>query len=212
MTTVRPVPPPAVLATALQDAGADAGRQAPILDAALALFLEFGTRRTTMDDVAKRAGVGRATLYRAFADRNALVQAVVVRECARAIRAIERQLAEIDDDEQRFVEGFVLVVRDARAHPLVRRLFDIEAEWLLPHFTVHGMPVLEIARTYVADRLRALQAQGRFPALDADAAAELLLRLAHSLVLTPGSLVSAQDEDSLRRYARHFVLPLLRRP
>ena len=64
-----------------------------ILDAALALFLEFGLRRTTMDDVAKRAGIGRITVYRHYEDKNTLFQAVVMRECLRAIRSVERHLA-----------------------------------------------------------------------------------------------------------------------
>lgn len=181
-----------------------------ILDAALALFLEFGPRRTTIDDVARRAGMGRATVYRAYADKDALVQAVVLRECARAAIGIGRQLAAIADAERRFVEAFVLVVRDARAHPLVKRLFATEAEWLLPHFTVQGTQGLEIARFFVSEQIRAEQAQGNFTNLNPEATAELLLRLGHSLVLMPGSLVSAQDEESLRRYARDFLLPLLR--
>ncbi len=44
-----------------------------ILDAGLALFVEFGLRRTTMEDVATRAGIGRATAYRRFADKDQLI-------------------------------------------------------------------------------------------------------------------------------------------
>lgn len=188
----------------------EGGVRSRILDAALALFLDFGTRRTTVEDVARRAGVGRATLYRAFADKNTLVQAVVVRESLSALREIGRRLEAIEDPEERFVEAFVLTVQGARNHPLVQRLFSIEAEWLLPHFTVDGAPLFEFSRQYAATHIRTLQASGRFRAGDADDAAELCARLLHSLVLTPGSRVSAQDEASLRRYARDFLLPLLR--
>lgn len=205
-------PDPVALFRAFAGAAADAdtgATRARILDAALALFLGFGIRRTTIDEVARRAGLGRATVYRAFADKNALVQAVVIRECALAIRNIGRRLQPVDDPGQRFIEAFVLTVQGARNHPLVQRLFATEAEWLLPYFTVHGGPVLELARTFAAGHLRILQAAGHFPGLDADDAAELCIRLFHSLVLTPGSRVSAQDEQGLRRYARDFLLPLL---
>lgn len=195
------------------DAAVDGGAtRTRILDAALALFLDFGTRRTTIEDVARRAGTGRATVYRAFADKGALVQAVMLRECALAIRDINRRLQKIDGMDQQFIEAFVLTVHGARHNPLVQRLFDIEAEWLLPYFTVNGGPVLELARTYTAERFRAVQAQGHFTAVDADDAAELCIRLFHSLVLTPGNRVSARDEQSLRRYAGAFLLPLLREP
>ncbi|MFZ5757763.1 MAG: TetR/AcrR family transcriptional regulator [Pseudomonadota bacterium] len=193
------------------DAGADGGAtRARILDAALALFLDFGTRRTTIEDVARRAGMGRATVYRAYADKGALIQAVVWRECVKSIRDIARQLEAVSDPEQRFVEAFALTVQGAANHPLVRRLFDIEAEWLLPYFTVNGSPVMELAQAYAAAQFRAEQAAGHFTGVDADDAAELCIRLLHSLVLTPGLRVSARDDASLHRYARDFLLPLLR--
>lgn len=194
------------------DAAADGGAtRKRILDAALALFLDFGTRRTTIEDVARRAGTGRATVYRAFADKGALVQAVLLRECALAMRDIALRLEQIEDADQRFIEAFVLTVHGARNNPLVQRLFDIEAEWLLPYFTVNGGPVLDLARSYTAERFREAQARGYFTGVDADDAAELCMRLFHSLVLTPGDRVSARDEQSLRRYAGEFLLPLLRK-
>ena len=44
-----------------------------LLDAARDCVLEVGVRRTTLTDVAKRAGVSRMTLYRRFPDVSALV-------------------------------------------------------------------------------------------------------------------------------------------
>lgn len=185
------------------------GNHSHVLDAALQLFLEHGFRRTTMDDVARRAGIGRATVYRAFSDKNSLMQAVVMREFLRAIVAIEQRLLRVRRLDDRVVEAFVMVVQEARSHPLIRRLFDIEPEWFLPHFTVKAAPLLELGRHYLGTQLDALQQRGSCLTLDTDHIAELLLRLLQSLVLTPGSLVSADDERSLRHYARHFLLPLL---
>ena len=56
-----------------------------IVDAALEEFLAYGLRRTNVDVVARRAGVSRATLYRRFDGKDALVQAVLVRECRRPL-------------------------------------------------------------------------------------------------------------------------------
>lgn len=182
-----------------------------ILEAALALFLESGLKRTTMDDVARRAGLGRATVYRSFSDKNALMQAVVVRESMRAYRQIEKKLGRMDGLEERFVEGFVMVVQTARQHPLVERLFDIDSEWLLPDLTLRGGLLLDWGRSFLVSNLHLLQAQGLLRQIPIEDTAELLIRLLQSLVLTPGSRVSAQDEESLRRYARDFLLPLLTR-
>jgi len=44
-----------------------------ILEAALELFLRQGIRKTSIDDVADRAGVTRVTVYRYFSDRQQLI-------------------------------------------------------------------------------------------------------------------------------------------
>ena len=51
-----------------------------ILDAALVEFERHGFRRVALDDVAKRAGVSRTTIYRRFVNRDELVGAVIERE------------------------------------------------------------------------------------------------------------------------------------
>lgn len=59
-----------------------------ILDATLALVAERGLRAVTMADIAARAGIGRATLYKYFADADAILRAWHERE-------IGRHLAEV---------------------------------------------------------------------------------------------------------------------
>uniref|UniRef100_UPI0024555EF2 TetR/AcrR family transcriptional regulator n=1 Tax=Nocardia abscessus TaxID=120957 RepID=UPI0024555EF2 len=51
-----------------------------ILDAARACVQEFGVRRTTLTEVARRAGVSRPTVYRRWPDTGALVAELLVRE------------------------------------------------------------------------------------------------------------------------------------
>ena len=50
-----------------------------LLDAAEACFESSGIGGTTMDDIAKRARVSRATVYRYFAGRDAVVSGVILR-------------------------------------------------------------------------------------------------------------------------------------
>jgi len=57
---------------------ADAARnRARILEAARALFAERGPAEVTLEEVAKAAGVGKATLFRRFGDRGALFLALL---------------------------------------------------------------------------------------------------------------------------------------
>jgi AcrR family transcriptional regulator len=57
---------------------ADAARnRARILEAAALLFAERSPQEVTMDDIAKRAGVGRGTLYRRYPDRASIAVALL---------------------------------------------------------------------------------------------------------------------------------------
>src|SRR6185312_14690775 len=60
-----------------------------ILEAARALFLEVGYGATSVDAIARAAGVSKATLYGHFPSKEALFEAVVVAQCRRHATAVE---------------------------------------------------------------------------------------------------------------------------
>ncbi|NBH06717.1 TetR/AcrR family transcriptional regulator [Amycolatopsis sp. SID8362] len=62
-----------------------AERAERILDAAAELLLRAGYRRTTVEDVAERAGVGKGTVYLHWKNREELFLAVLLRESARSL-------------------------------------------------------------------------------------------------------------------------------
>src|SRR5947207_15718722 len=72
-----------------------------ILDAALDLAAASGLRRLTMDDVARRAQVGRMTVYRRFGNHASLVDALAVRECRRCLDRIAGALDPAEPLEER---------------------------------------------------------------------------------------------------------------
>ena len=67
-----------------------------ILQAALDLFLGQGIRKTSLDEVAERAGVTRVTVYRHFSDRQQLIAAAFLQVNAEFDR-IRAALAEEPD-------------------------------------------------------------------------------------------------------------------
>ena len=67
-----------------------------IVSAAREMFVEFGAD-VPLDEIARRAGVGNATVYRNFPDRDALVREVVCSVMDRTSEAAETALAETDD-------------------------------------------------------------------------------------------------------------------
>jgi len=180
-----------------------------ILDAALATFLDRGLRRSTVEAVATRAGVSRITVYRRFGSRDGLLEAVILREGHRFLAELERAVMALKTVEERAVEGFVTTLRLTRAHPLISHLLVAEPETLLPHLTTRGAPAIGIAREFLAGHLRRGQVEGIIGELDPDQAAEVVVRLALSFVLTPESVIALDDEERARDFARRCIAPIL---
>lgn len=67
-----------------------------IVAAAREMFVEFGAD-APLDEIARRAGVGNATVYRNFPDRDALVREVVCSVLDRMVRVGQVALAETGD-------------------------------------------------------------------------------------------------------------------
>lgn len=68
-------------------------REERILDAATALLVRFGYRKTTVDDVAREAGVGKGTIYLHWKDKNELFRAAIWREQERYSEEAQRRIA-----------------------------------------------------------------------------------------------------------------------
>jgi TetR/AcrR family transcriptional repressor of mexJK operon len=63
----------------------DPAKREALLNAARDLFLSLGPDGVTVDEIAARAGVSKVTLYANFADRNALLEAVIAHESERIV-------------------------------------------------------------------------------------------------------------------------------
>ncbi|MEV4332741.1 TetR family transcriptional regulator [Streptomyces sp. NPDC049597] len=104
-----------------------------VLDAARDCVLAVGVRRTTLTDVARRAGVSRMTLYRRWPDVRTLVGDLMTREwIAVAVGAMPDPAAGTPV-RARVVDGLVAGVAAFRAHPLFHKILDVDPELLLPY-------------------------------------------------------------------------------
>ncbi|MEX3107765.1 TetR/AcrR family transcriptional regulator [Streptomyces sp. V2] len=96
-----------------------------IVTAAREMLTEFGPE-VPLDEIARRAGVGNATVYRHFPDRQALVREVVCSVLDRTARAGREALDE-DGDPFAALERFVHVTADERVSalcPMLSESFD----------------------------------------------------------------------------------------
>jgi TetR/AcrR family transcriptional repressor of uid operon len=178
-----------------------------ILDAALQLAGASGLRRLTMDEVARRAGVGRMTVYRRFGSRGALVDALAVRECRRCLEAIAAAASPERPLEERIAAQALVALRLIREHPLLHRLARFEPEDLARELARPDSEVVALVRAFLIAQIEGAQARGELRDGDPQLLAELALRLAASFVLIPSSAIPLDDEAALRALIAPLVAP-----
>lgn len=184
--------------------------QAEILDAALEAFVDFGIQRTNMAEVARRCGLSPATLYRRFDQKGGLVLAVVVREVRRFLADVDRRVDAHLEAEEQVVELFMAFLDGLRGNRLLNRLLSTEPHSVLPLLTIDGQAVLALGQAYIGAFIRRLQGGGQLPAFDAEPVAEMISRVAVSLVLTPQTGIPVGDEAAARRFARDHICVVFR--
>ncbi|MFI1487278.1 TetR/AcrR family transcriptional regulator [Streptomyces sp. NPDC020747] len=121
-----------------------------IVTAAREMFVEFGPD-VPLDEIARRAGVGNATVYRNFPDRDALVREVVCSVMDRTSEAAELALAETGDAFEA-LSRFVHACADERLSalcPMISSTFD------------QHHPDMEAARERIEDLTERLMERAR---------------------------------------------------
>lgn len=180
-----------------------------VLDGALAALLDFGIRRTSMNEIARRSGVSPATLYRWYGSKDELVSAVTVRETQRFLAEVEDGVDRSAPADEQLAEVTVIVAHRLRDQPLLRRLIETEPESILPRLTVDAGPIIDAGAAYLTGHLERLMDEGLVERFDPRPLAELLARATHSMLLTPPT-GPAPDDDQLRTAARESMRWLLR--
>ncbi len=194
------------------------GRSAPgtgtleerIVDAMLECIGRWGIAKTTADDIARAAGISRATLYRVFpGGKDVAFDAVIRREARRFFDVITERLDAADRLEDLLVIGIVEAARFLIGHEALGYLLAHEPERVLPAFAFHRLDrTLSVATGFATPHLR------RFVA-DEDAAgahAEWIVRLLLSYAANPSPTLDLTDDDSVRRFVTTYLLPALPTP
>lgn len=179
-----------------------------ILNAAKSCYLRLGVEKTTAADIAKEAGVSRATLYRRFPSHNDIFLAVLARDSWEMVDACAVRLEGITDPAEHMVEGILYVLDEIVRRPLHAHLFTSAGEaWVLE-------------QVLSTDDMRDLSSQmimampGMPRALDPDVAqrvaylAEWVLRIIISYAAAPSQ--QARNRDEMRQLLRVTLEPTVR--
>ncbi|MBF6172148.1 TetR/AcrR family transcriptional regulator [Nocardia blacklockiae] len=165
-----------------------------ILDAGRACVEEFGVRRTTLTEVARRAGVSRPTVYRRWPDTGSLIAELLVREM-RGI--VGRTIPASGPARARLVQGVVAGAAMLRSNRLFGKIFRTDTDLMLTYvFGRLGRNQRELILLFAAV-IREGHRDGSIRAGDPDHLATMLLLIGQSVVQSAGTVGHLLDDDQL---------------
>jgi AcrR family transcriptional regulator len=182
------------------------------LDAARECILDVGWRRTTLTEVARRAGVSRMTIYRTWSDMPQLLGDLMTREWG----AVVAEKVAADDAEEdavdQLVHEIVGTVRALRDNELFVRIVELDPELLLPYLLSRRGRSQQAILDLTEQRIEQGQADGAIRAGSPAAMARGLVLAAHGFVLSAHTMVDdgvteADLDDELRLVLTRALRP-----
>jgi AcrR family transcriptional regulator len=167
-----------------------------LLDAARTCALSVGVRRTTLTDIARRAGVSRMTLYRRFADVTSVMAALMTREFSTLLAEAGRSARDQPTARGRLVAAALAGVRALQTNPLMSSVLDRDPELLLPYLVERIGSTQRLIETMLAEQIDAGHRDGSIRAGDPALQARAIFLTSQAFVIAhrPSTTdVSADD-------------------
>lgn len=183
-----------------------------IIAAAREQIEAVGWRRSTMEDIARRARLGRATLYRKFPTKDDILAGIVAAE-TRNYYLSRGAVTDRPTAEDRICESVVFTIEYIRSNAMLNRLLDTEPESIMPALTRDAGPLYTLVadlsiptwqRELLGDRVPTAEQLRHFRTV-----AELHTRIALSFMMSRDSEISLDSPERIRLFARQYLAPLL---
>jgi AcrR family transcriptional regulator len=179
-----------------------------LLAAARECILLVGWKRTTLTDVANRAGVSRMTVYRTYPDMSTLFADLMTQEWAELVAVALPATDGAASGPDRIATGVAGTVAALRANDLFRRAVDLDPEWLLPYLLYRrGRSQDGLLDVLVAELVRC-QSEGSVRQGDANVLARTIVLAAHGHALSIATMV---DDDATTDSLDKELIELVRR-
>ncbi|AEV84657.1 TetR family transcriptional regulator [Actinoplanes sp. SE50] len=167
-----------------------------LLDAARQCVLAVGLRRTTLTDVARRAGVSRMTMYRRWPDMASLVADLMTREWGElALRAQEGAAGRHTRD--RLVNGLTTGATRLRHNAVFRRILELDPEVLLPYLVDRRGTSQDRMLALLAETIAAGHADGSVRTGPPALLGRSLLLTLHGFVVSSATMTDEVTEADL---------------
>lgn len=178
------------------------------LDAARACILDVGWRRTTLTEVARRAGVSRMTIYRTWSDMPELLGDLMTREWGELVASTQPTLGyDASSSAQagggptpaQIADGVLGAVTVLRENELFVRIVELDPELILPYLLARRGRSQELILGLLVAVIEAGQANCTVRAGNPAALARSVVLAAHGFVLSAHTMtdddVSAEELD-----------------
>lgn len=179
-----------------------------ILKAAETMFQRYGVAKTTMDDVAKEAGVSRPTVYRYFGDRDSLIIALIETRSRRLFGKARDYLRERPTFAEQIVDGLIFLVDRGRQDPIVRLI--VSPEHMDMATALVGSSGLAARLTYEMWAPLLEDARARGEVREGLTDEEICQWIALVQLILVGRLdFNTEDDPDNRRMLTNFLLPCI---
>jgi AcrR family transcriptional regulator len=179
-----------------------------VLDGAMTCIARVGLAKTTLDDVAREAGCARATVYRTFANKQHLLNALIEREARRLQAAVLAAASEATSLGDAITAAITSAAHALVAHEPLNFVATYEPEVLLPYLA------FERERAFYADAA-SLVAPAFTRFLDDEHATRLgewVVRITLSYLSDPPEHFDVFDPQQVKALIVDFVLPGFTQP
>lgn len=181
---------------------------ARILDAAEECFARYGLNKTSMEDIAREAGMSRRSVYRHFPDKAALFGRVAASRTRIFLDEIVARTAEIEGLSAQIEEVARLTNRFIREDPISAVMAREDPDSLARTVSTGARPLLAMAMEAIVPLIEAARDSGEVRAdLDVARASEWIARMIFSLSATPSVTFDIGDPDQTAEFIREFLLP-----
>lgn len=180
--------------------------RAVLMEAAERSILRRGFQASTMEVIAHEAGYSRAAVYRHFANRQRLLEALVRRQIQRCQSNIVARLPENAGLADVLVEGMVIVATELVHDPLLQTLSEDTDEGTVAHLVAKDPALPQLVEQLV----EALRGDGDHqirPGMRPGEVGQFIITTAITMLL--GVIPGIDRPDTARRYVQTFVLPAI---
>ncbi len=171
----------------------DDAKRDDILTAAIEVFARYGLKKTTVGDIIRAAGVSRATVYKHFADKGEIFEAVVAREIGEMLAEDRRAVARETTTRARLRAAITTHSELTRKKVNLLRVTRERFAEFVPHSAEQMRKVTQEAAALFADIIQRGVDDGEIAVDDVDLAGLTVLYAVKGIFM--GAVMDSWDED-----------------